>query len=74
MRLSEFWALMEQEFGSGYAGVVARTQSLGSLEGRTAHEALEEGVPVRTIWEAVVRDMDVPPHHHWLADPEDRRA
>lgn len=73
MRLSEFWALMEQEFGPGYAGVVARTQSLGSIQGRTVHDAMEEGMSVRAIWEAVVRDMDVPPQHHWLADPKERQ-
>lgn len=69
MRLSEFWALMEQEFGRGYAAVVASTQTLGSLGGRTIEEALEDE-PVRRVWEAVVRDMDVPPEHHWLPDPE----
>lgn len=70
MRLSEFWDLMEQEFGAGYAGVVARTQSLGSLQGRTVDEAMADGLPVRRIWEAVARDMDVPPEHHWLAVPQ----
>jgi hypothetical protein len=74
MRWSEFWALMEQEFGSGYARVVASTQSLGSIGGRTVHDALDEGVPVRQVWEAVVRDMDVPPQHHWLPDPKEERA
>lgn len=72
MRLSEFWALMEQEFGPGYAGVVARTQSLRSLEGRTADDALEEGEPARRVWEAVVQDMEVPPEHHWLPEPKKR--
>lgn len=69
MRLSEFWALMEQEFGRGYAAVVASTQSLGSLGGRTAEQAIEDGERVRVVWEAVVRDMAVPPGHHFLPDP-----
>lgn len=69
MRLSEFWALMEQEFGQGYAAVVAATQSLGSLGGRTADQAIEEGERVRTVWEAVCRDMDVPAQHHHLREP-----
>lgn len=69
MRVSEFWALMEQEFGRGYAAVVASTQSLGSLSGRTAEQAVEEGEPVRTVWEAIVHDMGVPPAHHHLPDP-----
>lgn len=67
--MSEFWALMEQEFGSGYAEVVARTQTLRSLGSQTVDQALEAGVPARRVWEAVVRHMDVPPQHHWLPEP-----
>lgn len=67
--MSEFRALMDQEFGAGYAGVVASTQSLGSLDGRTVEQALTDGVPTRTVWRAVVADMDVPPEHHWLPEP-----
>ena len=72
MRLSEFWALMEQEFGTGYAGVVARTQSLRSLGDRTAEEGLADGEPARAVWEAVVSDLEVPPEHHWLPEPKRR--
>lgn len=74
MRVSEFWALMEQEFGRGYAAVVASTQSLGSLSGRTAEQAIEEGERVRLVWEAVVRDMDVPPERHYLPEPPAERS
>jgi hypothetical protein len=66
MRVSEFWALMEQEFGRGYAAVVASTQTLGSLQGRTADQAIDDGERVRVVWEAVCRDMAVPPEHHHL--------
>lgn len=66
MRVSEFWALMEQEFGRGYAAVVASTQSLGSLQGRTVDQALRDGERVRVVWESVCRDMAVPPEHHHL--------
>lgn len=68
MRLSEFWALMEQEFGAGYAAIVADTHSLGVLGGRTASQALEDGEPPRTVWRAVCADLDVPPEHHYLPD------
>lgn len=68
MRLSEFWDLMEQELGPGYAAVVARTQALGSLSGQTVDQALAGDVPIRRVWEAVVADMDVPPAHHYLPD------
>ena len=56
MRLSEFWALMEQEFGPGYAGVVARTQSLGSIQGRTP---LERGRFLHELFETFF--------HEWQA-------
>lgn len=69
MRVSEFWALMEQEFGQGYAGIVADQRVLGSLGGRTVDQAIEDGEPVRRVWEAVVRDLQVPPEHHFLHEP-----
>jgi hypothetical protein len=68
VRLSEFWALMEQEFGTGYAAVVAGTHSLGVLGGRTPSQALEDGESPRTVWRAVCSDLDVPPEHHYLPD------
>jgi hypothetical protein len=68
MRLSEFWALMEQEFGAGYAAIVARSHALGPLQGRTVEVALEEGLPPRQVWEAVVREMQVPEEHHHLPE------
>lgn len=70
MRLSEFWALMEQEFGPGYAAIVARSHTLGALDGRTAAEAIEEGTPPKQVWRAVCADLDVPPEHHYLPDPK----
>lgn len=68
MRLSEFWALMEQEFGAGYAAIVADTHTLGALDGRTPAQALQQGEPPRTVWRAVCADLDVPPEHHHLPD------
>ena len=55
MKLSEFWALMEHEFGAGYAPVLARDLVLGSLEHRTAAEALDAGVNPKTVWFALAR-------------------
>ena len=40
VKLSEFWACMEYEFGAGYAPVLARDLVLGSLGHVTAAEAL----------------------------------
>lgn len=72
MRLSEFWALMEQEFGRGYAAVVAEQRVLGSLAGQTVDQALADGETARRVWEAVVHDLEVPPEHQHLPEPKRR--
>lgn len=73
MRLSEFWALMDQEFGTAYARSLARSHALHALDDRTAEEAVEAGVPVRRVWEAVCDDFDVPPERRHLAHRGERR-
>lgn len=65
MRLSEFRALMSDEFGAGYADTVARRHSIRDLGSRTAEEALADGVPPRTVWLALCDDMDVPEERRW---------
>lgn len=60
MRLSHFWDLMNDEFGEGYAGSLARHQVLGVVGDRTALEALEAGVSPRAVWLALCDAMDVP--------------
>lgn len=52
---------MDDEFGAGYARVLAGTQSLTGLRGRTVVEALADGVPPREVWAAVCAHMRVPP-------------
>jgi hypothetical protein len=54
VRLTDFWARLEQAFGSGYATSVARDQVLPQLGGRTITEALEAGVETADVWRAVV--------------------
>ncbi|MCG2620339.1 DUF3046 domain-containing protein [Arthrobacter sp. I2-34] len=61
MRLSDFWRLMDEEFGSGYSRVLAADLVLTSLGGRTAAESLKAGVPPKTVWLAVCEMQDVPP-------------
>ncbi len=63
MRLSEFWTLMEEEFGAGYAHLLGRTHVLAALGGRTPQQALDAGERPRTVWLAVCQDMDVPVEH-----------
>lgn len=54
MRLTDFWARLEQAFGPGYAASVARDQVLPQLGGRTIDEALDAGMEVADVWRAVV--------------------
>ena len=54
MRLSDFWARLEQVFGARYAASVASDQVLPQLGGRTIAQALAEGVKAATVWRAVV--------------------
>ena len=60
MRKSDFWRLMEDEFCSGYARVLASSAVLAAVGGRTAEEALRAGVHPRTVWLAVCDLQDVP--------------
>jgi hypothetical protein len=61
VRLQEFWARMEHQFGSMRAHSVARDHVFSALGGRSATEAIEAGVPVRTVWLEICKEYDVPP-------------
>ena len=61
VRLQEFWSRMEQQFGSMRANSVARDHVFGALGGRTAVQAIDQGVPVRTVWLEICKEYDVPP-------------
>jgi hypothetical protein len=52
---------METEFGSMRAESVARDHVFAAIGGRTALEAIDAGVPVRTVWLAICDEYDVPP-------------
>lgn len=71
MRLSQFWQVMEQEFGGPYGRALAASHAIHALEDRTASEAIDAGVPVRRVWEALCDDMEVPEERRL---PRDRRA
>ena len=73
MKLSEFWALMEHEFGAGYAPVLARDLVLGSLGHRTAAEALDAGVNPKTVWFAICEEQEIPQECRWGPDKEPLR-
>ena len=60
MRLSQFWSLMDDEFGPGYAASLAHDLALDALGGRTGDQALGDGVPPREVWLALCDAQDVP--------------
>lgn len=59
MRQSHFWTLLEDEFGSANAGVIASSLELPGLKA-TARQALEAGVDARVVWQAVCDLHDIP--------------
>ena len=54
MRLTDFWARLEQAFGPAYAASIASDQVLPQLRGRTIRQALDEGEDTAAVWRAVV--------------------
>ncbi|WP_409331453.1 DUF3046 domain-containing protein [Trujillonella humicola] len=60
MRLQEFWARLEEQFGSMRAQSVVRDHVFAALGGRTAADALEAGLPVRRVWLAICEEYEVP--------------
>jgi len=61
VRISDYWRLMDDEFGSGYSRVVSGSLILAGVGGRTADQALAAGVSPRQVWLAVCDVQDVPP-------------
>lgn len=60
MRLSEFWARMDQHLGANYAPTWARQFVIAELDSRTAQQALDAGVPAQRVWRAVHRALELP--------------
>lgn len=59
MRASQFWTLLQDEFGSANAGVIASSLELPGLHA-TAEQALATGMDPREIWAAVCDLHDIP--------------
>ncbi|WP_433270159.1 DUF3046 domain-containing protein [Actinosynnema sp. CS-041913] len=62
MRNTVFRKLMANEFGQVRAEMVARDHVMSALGGRTADQALEDGVPPKEVWLAVCDAFEVPEH------------
>ena len=73
MRISDFWRLMDDEFGAGYSRVLSSSLVLAGVGGRTADQALSAGVPPRQVWLALCDVQDVPPESRlgWDVKPRD---
>ncbi len=61
MRVSEFYALLNDVFGPEYGRTLAREFAINDLDSRTADRALDDGVDPRDVWHALCDAMDVPP-------------
>jgi hypothetical protein len=61
VRISDFWRLMDDEFGAGYSRVLSSSLVLAGVGNRTADQALAAGVSPRQVWFAVCDVQDVPP-------------
>jgi Protein of unknown function (DUF3046) len=60
VRLTEFHELVTRQFGPVRGASVLVDHVLGSLGGRTAAQAVEDGVDPREVWRALCVDFDVP--------------
>jgi hypothetical protein len=55
-----FWDRMHAQFGESYADSVAKDQVLTGLGGRTATQALAEGIEPQIVWRAVCDTFELP--------------
>lgn len=71
MRESHFWALLEDEFGSANAGVIATSLELPGLN-TTAKRALAQGIEPRTVWLSICDLHGIPLERRLGKDIEPR--
>jgi hypothetical protein len=60
VRLTEFHERIVLRFGTAYGSSVLVDHVLTGFNGRTAAQAIEDGVEPRDIWRALCADFDVP--------------
>ena len=60
MRITEFWARMEDHFGPRYARSWAHDTVLSELGGRTPEQAIADGIETVEVWRAVWRHEQLP--------------
>lgn len=64
VRHTEFRELIDEEFGVMRADSLLVDHVLTELGGKTAAQAIEDGVEPRSVWRALCKDLDVP-RPHW---------
>jgi hypothetical protein len=60
VRLTEFHELVEGRFGPVRGASLLVDHVLTRMNGRTAAQAIEDGVEPRDVWQALCADFDVP--------------
>ena len=60
VRLTEFNERVVLRFGATYGASVLVDHVLTGYDGRTAAQAIEDGVEPRDVWRALCVDFDVP--------------
>jgi hypothetical protein len=70
--LSEFWTLVDDEFGVAQGRTLVRDHVVAALDHRTAGQAIEAGVEPREVWLALAADLQVPPER-WYGREEPAR-
>jgi hypothetical protein len=60
VRLTEFWARMNEQFGDAYAESLAKDYVLSNLGERTVNKALADGEDAKVVWRAVCDTFNVP--------------
>ena len=73
MRESEFWDLVDDEFGRTQGRTLVREHVLFQLGNRTAEQALADGETVRVVWLALCEALDVPVSRRWGAAEKQKR-
>lgn len=73
MRRSEFGDLADHVFGPALARTYVRDLVLEQVGGRTAEQAIEDGLSVRAVWTALCDELDVPESARWEIPPNQRR-
>lgn len=61
MRLTEFHERVKAQFGEVRGRSLLVDYVLAGVGGRTAVQALDDGIDPRAVWRALCADFDIPP-------------